>query len=423
MLVGTRSVIALVLSSLTCAAAWSGMTLARAPQPLLMHHSTIHSIKMEESIEDEKPDDISSQITPAVSTGGLATVGATFEQLLGSLPAKEKYNAVILSLLSDESGSDTSSALDLVEEMTSKRILLSNSALKALIDSAVNAGDPSTILSALRATKGNGACRTFATPQLKLPDVPTSPPAELPPDSRGSEVGAAATFAAGVGGVAALEVIDFVDFTDGLVSAPPLPIVLFVLAAGWAADRYARQGEYASLIGRGLSRLFSRDLQRECAVESASFLLGYILGLPCCPFKPTVFKPLDMLAASSAAMEADIGVPARLVDRVLIWLMAPAALEQIVYRETLVSDPTLGAQFLDAARRREFSLGVDVQQGGWAADSDDARVRWAYSEAKRLLSRYSGVREVLQERMASGVSAGDCVVLIEDRLKGQWAAI
>ncbi|MGB1745806.1 MAG: hypothetical protein ACPHL9_13075, partial [Limisphaerales bacterium] len=24
-----------------------------------------------------------------------------------------------------------------------------------------------------------------------------------------------------------------------------------------------------------------------------------------------------------------------------------------------------------------------VQQGGWAADSDDARVRWAYSEAKR----------------------------------------
>ena len=42
-------------------------------------------------------------------------------------------------------------------------------------------------------------------------------------------------------------------------------------------------------------RLFGRDLQRESAVESASFLVGYLLGLPCCAFAPT---PLFSLTPS-----------------------------------------------------------------------------------------------------------------------------
>ena len=89
----------------------------------------------------------------------------------------------------------------------------------------------------------------------------------------------------------------------------------------------------------------------------------------------------------------------------------------------LQSEPTLGPNFLEAARRREASLGVDVQDGEWSPTEDDGRVRWAYAEARRLLQRYSGVREVLQERMQTGVSAGECVALIEERLKNSWGAI
>ena len=120
-----------------------------------------------------------------------------------------------------------------------------------------------------------------------------------------------------------------------------------------------------------------------------------------------------------------MGSPARLIDRVLIWLVAPVALEVANYRDVQLADGSLGVQFLSAARRREASLGVDVQQGAWGSDeqSDELRVRWAYGEARRLLQRYSGIREALQQSMAAGVSAGDCVVLIEERLKGQWAAI
>ena len=40
-----------------------------------------------------------------------------------------------------------------------------------------------------------------------------------------------------------------------------------------------------------------------------------------------------------------------------------------------------------------------------------------------VFADYSGVREALQERMAAGVSAGECVVLIEERLKNTWSVV
>ena len=59
---------------------------------------------------------------------------------------------------------------------------------------------------------------------------------------------------------------------------------------------------------------------------------------------------------------------------------------------------------------------MDVQQGGWAAEEDEGRVRWALAEARALLARCSGVRQVLQERMESGTSFGECVALVEERV-------
>ena len=70
------------------------------------------------------------------------------------------------------------------------------------------------------------------------------------------------------------------------------------------------------------------------------------------------------------------------------------------YSEAIEAEPSAGARFLEAARRREATVGVDVQQGGWAPEEDDGRLRWAFAEARRLLRRYSGLREALQERMA-----------------------
>jgi len=200
--------------------------------------------------------------------------------------------------------------------------------------------------------------------------------------------------------------------------------VLAGLAASWGVDRYTQQGRFSGVVSRGLSRLFERDIQRECAAESSSFLLGYLLGLPCLAFSPTAYQPLDMVAASAEPLsELTQGGAPRLLDRLLIWLMAPVAVESLLYKETLQSDPALPLRLLQAARRREATLGIDPNQGGWSAEEDEARAKWALAEARTLLKRYSGLREQLQERMVSGVSAGDCVLLIEERLKNQWGSI
>ena len=202
--------------------------------------------------------------------GALAKLGTSLEQALGALPEKEKYNAVLLSLLSKQSSSETSetSAIELVREMSSKRLSLSGEALKALVDKAVDGGSIEDIFEALCSARDNGACRNFATPQLRLPTKPSDSAlatlAAVPSDERGAELGAATAASLGVGGLLLLQVLDLVDWTFGsTVDAPPVPLTLLLLGAVWGVDRYLRQGELFALIGRGFARLYSRDLNRE----------------------------------------------------------------------------------------------------------------------------------------------------------------
>lgn len=369
-----------------------------------------------------------SRAGPAICAqegGQLAQLGDQFEAALGSLPASERYNAVLESLLAKQGNVEP--ALDLVEEMSLKRVKLSDKATKSLLDFGVSSVNMTLLNRIFVAAQCNGACRNFALPALKPGAKPNGAALnalpELPKDDRSSEVTAALAFTLSFGGLLILEALDVLDFIlpGEFISAPPLQLVAVLLAGGWGYDRYAQQGEWAALLTRGLARLFERDLQRECTVEAGSFLIGYLLGLPCMAFAPTAERPLDMLDGGSTL--DNLPPPARVVDRMLIWAMAPVAAEQLVYRECLVSEPELGLKLLQAARRREASLGVDVQQGDWTREEDVARARWAYSEAKRLLQRYSGLREKLQESMVTGVSVGDCALLVEERLKNQWGSV
>ena len=101
---------------------------------------------------------------------------------------------------------------------------------------------------------------------------------------------------------------------------------------------------------------------------------------------------------------------ARAVDRLLLWLLAPAGVldagapeeagaEQLSLALEFIQALTLAlarartlplsipianpaARDIQAARRREARHSVDVLQGGWAAEEDEARVRWALAEAR-----------------------------------------
>ena len=80
-----------------------------------------------------------SRASPAICQEGggqLAQLGDQFEAALGSLPASERYNAVLESLLAKQGNVEP--ALDLVEEMNLKRVKLSDKATKSLLDFGVS---------------------------------------------------------------------------------------------------------------------------------------------------------------------------------------------------------------------------------------------------------------------------------------------
>ena len=223
-----------------------------------------------------------------------------------------------------------------------------------------------------------------------------------------------------------------------MVAHPPAGLLLPALGSAWAADRYSQKGAFFDLLGRGVSRIFSRDLRRECAVESASFLSGYLLGLPCCALAPTAETALQMLAEGNrAGCWLSREAPDRIVDRLLVWILSAAGLAEAMRRDgTLTADAeaqemlrvvaaesaVAARELLAAARRREAALGVDPQQGGWGnagPEDDERRLRWAYAEAVALAGRFGGVRAELEEAMVEGgVSVGACAMMVEERLRG-----
>jgi len=352
-------------------------------------------------------------VAKADEGGALARGGSQLEQALGALPPREQYNAVLLSLVS-KGGAADEKVLELVREMTAKRLQLSPEATASLVNGAVDSQSISEAFAAFEIARDNGACRSFGTPQVRLPQKPSGRRLEvlapLPEENRNAEVTAAAIVSTAFAGLG----VDEVLHTFLPVAAPPLWLLAGGITALGAGDRYLQSGEAARFLGRGFSRLFDKDLQREAALESASFLVGYLLGLPSCPFAPSAAKPLELLAQENPRLD-------RAVDRTLIWLLAPTALENLQSGdEPGLADPAIAASFLAEARRRQASLDVDLEAGGWTLDEDDARLRWAYAESRQLLKRYSGLRGKLQERMVNGVSAGDCVNLVEEELKGSW---
>jgi hypothetical protein len=194
------------------------------------------------------------------SSSALTTFGSKFEDAFGALKPADRYNAVLTSLLSKgrstkaEAGAN---AVELVTEMTSRRLPLSADSTKALLDATGRADDLPLFLSALSAARVNGACRAFGS--AKLAPRPTGPSssAAVPTDSRAPEMAAALAFSVLVSSLLVMQTVDALDWLlPGDTDAPPLLAVTIGLAACWAADRYTQRGEYFAMLSRGLGRLF-----------------------------------------------------------------------------------------------------------------------------------------------------------------------
>lgn len=355
------------------------------------------------------------------------------QRAIAGMSDDEQANVLLQSLLSSSGSRDRAQIYAVVDDMSANEITLNDGSLTALIDTALD-GLVDPILESLLAAKRNGVLPAFGNPLWGMADRPGADELALLPrlpskDSMFTD----ASVAAAAGMLA----------TGAVAAHPPAAMLLPALTSSWAIDRYTSGGKLFAQLSRGFERFaLPKELSRECATESASFLVGYLLGLPCCALAPTAETALDMLASpSSAALTRAVDPQrrgsARLVDRALIWLLAPLAIE-VAYETAaasasstsispdVVASPSLSEarEFLQAARRREVALGLEVDEGGWQpgrdpAVADDVRLRWAYAEARRLLARFSGLRNSIQESMMRGVSFGACVALVEGSVRGQ----
>eukprot|EP00962_Isochrysis_galbana_P050553 scaffold21942_cov101-Isochrysis_galbana.AAC.2 len=194
------------------------------------------------------------------NSSAITAFGSKFEDAFGALKPADRYNAVLDSLLSKGRGTNAeagASAVELVTEMTSRRLPLSADSAKALLDATGRADNLPLFLSALSAARVNGACRAFGS--AKLAPRPTGPSrsSPVPADSRAPEIAAALAFTVLLSSLVALQAVDLLDWLlPGETDAPPLLAVAVGLAACWAVDRYTQRGEYAATLSRGLVRLF-----------------------------------------------------------------------------------------------------------------------------------------------------------------------
>jgi hypothetical protein len=174
--------------------------------------------------------------------------------------------------------------------------------------------------------------------------------------------------------------------------------------------------------------LWSVDTERECQCEAAAFYAAYSLGLPCFGFKPNALEAaLLMFESSNTEDEADKALDTLLSDagllKVLIWLMAPVAMESSLHPQLIISDPREAKGFLQRLKEKAKKFGADLEvnsllkidEGDAISQQEiDDLLKWAYAEADLLLRNNKNMVNILSERLIGGAATlGDCVAVLE----------
>lgn len=168
-------------------------------------------------------------------------------QVFDSLSESDQYSVLLQGLLTSPgmySSERCTAIVELVGEMSTRRVPLERRALVALLDATLqDDGSDATLLRLFEAARRNGACRSFGAcaPGERPSTAALAAMPALPPDGRAAEAAGAA--AAGL------------LATVALVAHPPAAVVLPALTSGWAVDRYTQRGKWFELMARGLTRL------------------------------------------------------------------------------------------------------------------------------------------------------------------------
>ena len=379
-----------------------------------------------------------------------------------------------------------SDPLSLLEEMNGRRVRASPRSLSALIDAAATTESPSAMSSVMSLSMANGGIKNFGALQSFVTTVPTNPNTKVvcpdgvrrtrserlailqpvPMDDRAKEITSALAVAGllslclvvrsfgslfglddlqgpadlVIGSALAVGFVDnFYDAIKGIASLvantqkDKIPEVVKNANVG-LPDKEGMplglgQGKITGTVVRGLTRLLSVDTERECQCEAAAFFVAYALGLPCFAFRPNALEGAVLIFESAGTDDYSKAVLDSLLSdvgilKVLIWIMAPVAMESSRHAQLIASDPREGAGLLKRLREKagtvcaeaadsiDDMLGVDMDAAG---EETDALLRWAYAEADTLIRDNKNVVDELTERLAGGAATvGDCVAVLED---------
>ena len=188
-------------------------------------------------------------------------------------------------------------------------------------------------------------------------------------------------------------------------------------------------GKVTGTIVRGLTRLFSVDTERECQCEAAAFYTAYSLGLPCFSFRANALEAAVLLFESQNYND-DQGKGRKTKDidpllsdtgimKMLVWLMAPVAIESSFHPQLITSDPREARGFLLRLKEKASLFGAeDAIESILQTESGDEEIedllKWSYAEADLLLRQNRAVVTELTERLIGGASTiGDCAAVLE----------
>jgi hypothetical protein len=173
-------------------------------------------------------------------------------------------------------------------------------------------------------------------------------------------------------------------------------------------------GKLSGNVVRGLTRLATVDAERESMCEAAALMVAYQLGLPCFAFRPNALEGSILVIESTkekSVIAPPLNTPSGIV-RMLVWLLAPVAIENSKHSQLVCSDPREAEGFL---RRLEEYNNENSGSIPWDVDEDRGDlIKWAYAEADLLLRDNKKLVEELSKCLTSGAGTiGDCVAAIE----------
>mmetsp|Transcript_17050 Transcript_17050/g.30606 ORF Transcript_17050/g.30606 Transcript_17050/m.30606 type:complete len:509 (+) Transcript_17050:78-1604(+) len=367
----------------------------------------------------------------------------------------------------------------LMEEMNSGGIAVGPRGVIGLIDATALTSDARIMASVMSLAIKNGAILRYGSLQSSLNPIPRSsstsasfsfgnqeqrleslPP--VPDDDRASEVSQAVIFSGvcasciGINIFSGLFGLEDLTFWTNLVLGVAITTVVVdnffdALVTGGSAVAKMNEdklpdgaknlnapkkeemplgigtGSVTGSVVRGMNRLMSDNTERDCQCEAAAVFAAYSLGLPCFAFQPNALegaalvvesmgeKPNDNdqfnLQGAMDSLASDAGLL-----KVLIWLMAPVAMELSKYPQLMASEPREASGFLERlANKSQYAQ--SALEGALPVDSEetDAYLRWALAEADLLLRNNAKAVDELSEALAGGAATvGDCVAVLEE---------